>query len=48
MILDNRDKVEQKIKTKLPETTKKAVKEKFQKNLQMIEKSIKYAESKQL
>ena len=41
-------KVEQKIKTKLPETTKKAVKEKFQKNLQMIEKSIKYAESKQL
>ena len=41
-------KVEQKIKTKIPETIKKAVKEKFQKNLQMIEKSIKYAESKQL
>lgn len=41
-------KVEERVKTSLPESTKKIVRERFSRNLNMIEESIKYVESKRL
>lgn len=41
-------KVEERVKTPLPESTKKIVRDRFSRNLNMIEESIKYVESKRL